>query len=471
MCIKQMVNGNVIFKNEAKEKLIEGVNLITDAISVTYGPKGLQCAIKSHCGVKLTKDGATVAQSVNSQDPYVSMGIELIREISKKTADEVGDGSSTVAILARAIIEKFKGVQDSIELYRELQNYTDKVISTLKEWSIPIESKEDICKVASLSANNDTKIGNIIAEAYYKVGKNGLVTFEQSDEAIDRIEYSKGFRVDSGYSSPYFINTSKGTCELENVLVYISDTKMDEVKEVIALAEEAMKQKKSLALIAPEFNSEIYIFLKSNLELLKSCTIISPNFRNYRQIMMDDIKDILGETSSCQKIICDSKTTTFIGYQSNTENINKKIDLIQNIIKDNVMNQFDIDFNKKRLANFTSGIATIYVGGYSRAELLSKMDLYEDAVNATKQALLDGVLPGGGAALLKVSKDYDNDFGEILQTPAKLLRTLDISYNEMLKRGILEPYNVTKATLVNAVSIAGQILSCNCAIVNEQLFE
>lgn len=461
---------NVKFAEEARKKIIEGVNLIVDAIQVSFGPNGYQVAIKDS-GVKITKDGATIATAVNHPDPYIQIGIDLIREISRKTAEDVGDGSSTVTILAREIIEQFKFCEDPINTFRVLQNYVDEVLTWLNSKKIEISSEDDLIKVATLSANNDQQIGKIIAEAFYKVGKNGMVTFEESEDISDHIEYTEGFRIDTGYSSPYFVNTPKGTCELENVYVHVSDTKMEEVKEVIALADKAMTMHKSLLLIAPDFESEIYIFLKANLDLLKSCTIIAPNFRNYRQTMMDDIRDVIGDSLTCQKVICDSKHTTFIGCDSNKTKIASKLEFLNKTIEEETVNPFDLEFAKKRRANFTSGIATIKVGGWTQTEIKSKMDLYEDAINSTHQALLGGILPGGGIALAEVTKQFVipeviSSFFNVLLKPSQILHTDSETWSSMLNKGIIEPFNTCKTTLENSVSIAGQILSCNCAIIN-----
>ena len=464
-----MTNVNVKFAEEAREKIIEGVNLIVDAIQVSFGPDGKQVAIQNPNGVKLTKDGATIAMAVNDPDPYVSMGIDLIRNVSKATADSVGDGSSTVTILAREIINQFKDCKNPIELSRKLQVHVKESLEYLESKKTEIKSQEDLFKVATLSANNDPTIGKIIAEAYYKVGKDGLVTFEESEEIADRVEYTSGFRIESGYSSPYFINTPKGECVLEDVFVYVSDTKMDEVKEVITLADKAMKMHKSLLLVAPGFDSEIYIFLKANLDLLKSGTVITPNYRNYRQIMTDDIKDILGESCICQKVISTSQYTTFIGCDSNKENIDKKVVELRATLEEKSVSPFDLDFAKKRLANFTSGIATIKVGGWSQTEISSKMDLYEDAINSTHQALIGGILPGGGKGLeamvapLPIGLDK---FNNVLETPSRLLNTKKETWESMMEKGIIEPFNTCKTTLENATSIACQILSCDCAIIS-----
>lgn len=467
---------NVKFVEDARNKIIDGVNLIVDAIQVSYGPQGHQVAIANPNGVKLTKDGATIALAVNDKDPYVQMGIELIRNVSKATADSVGDGSSTVAILAREIINRYRNCEeDPTALWQKLQSKTNRILARINEKKLEISSKEDLVKVATLSANNNAQIGQIIADAYEKVGRDGLVTFEESEEIADRVEYTNGFRIESGYASPYFINTPKGECILEDVFVYVSDAKMEEVKEVVALADKAMKMKKSLLLVAPGFDSEIYIFLKANLDLLKSCTVITPNYRNYRQVMTSDIRDIIGKECICQKVICTNKYTTFIGCDSDKEAIDKKVEELRATVAEKAVSPFDLEFAKKRLANFTSGIATIKVGGWSQTEIGSKMDLYEDAINSTHQALIGGVVPGGGKALSSMIELRPNDyafdcneygpFGEVLYTPTRLLQTETETWDDMIEKGIIEPFNTCKTTLENAVSIACQILSCDCAII------
>lgn len=466
-----MMYENVKFAKDAREKMIEGVNLIVDAIQVSYGPNGHQVAIKEGDRVKVTKDGATIATAVGHPDPYVQIGIDLIREISRKTAEDVGDGSSTVTILAREIIKQFQNCEDPITTFRDLQNYVSEILEWLNTKKTLINSKEDLLKVATLSANNDPQIGSIIAEAYSKVGKDGMVTFEESEEVMDKVEFTEGFRIESGYSSPYFINTAVGTCELEDVYVHISETPMNELAEVINLADEAMGLKKSLLLVAPGFESSIYIFLKANLDLLKSCTVITPNYRNYRQIMQDDIKDIIGDSKICKKVICNNKYTTFIGYDSNKDKVDEKVKLIQQIIEEEAVSPFDLEFAKKRLANFTSGIATIKVGGWTQTEISSKMDLYEDAINSTHQALMGGILPGGGKALEAITHNFVipqniQNFFNVLNKPSELLLTKSDTWESMMEKGIIEPFNTCKTTLENAVSIAGQILSCNCAIIN-----
>jgi chaperonin GroEL len=206
------------------------------------------------------------------------------------------------------------------------------------------------------------------------------VQFTESEEVNDRVEVSEGFRIDSGYASPYFVNTPKGECVLEDVLVHISDTKMEEVKEVTAIAEKALKMKKALLLIAPGFDSEITIFLSSNLNILKSCTVLSPNYRTYRTTLIEDVRALLGDSSMCKKVTISRDHTTFTGYDSNEELVNSKVENLREILKENSLSEIEMDFHKKRLANFTASIATIYVGGFSEVERGERYDRFEDAI-------------------------------------------------------------------------------------------
>lgn len=466
---------NVKFGSDCREKIIAGVNLCADAVAVTYGPAGKNALIKTAEGIKITKDGYHTAMMVNDPDPYISMGIEVIQNICKKTAKDIGDGSSTSAILARELINKYKDTTDPIQTSRKLQQYVSEVIEELRLNKKEAVGIDDLTKVATVSANNDIVIGKLVAETFDKVGKDGIVTFEESEDVKDRVDYSEGFRIDNGYSSPYFINTPKGNCELENVMVYISDTKMDEVNRVVELADNAVRSKKSLLLIAPEFDSEILVFLSQNLELLKSCTVISPNHRNFREIMLQDMRVLLGSTSCCKKVIITKNNTTFLGCNSDVDKVKERVQNIRELLLEGTLNEYDLSFHKKRLANFTSGIATIYVGGYSQVEMKERYDRVEDAVYATQAAMTDGVLPGGGKALAEVfdmrNMDIDfADFLDLLKAPQRILKTENKTSEDMYNSGVIEPFLVVKTVLENAVSTASLVLTADVAILNMSNF-
>ena len=337
---------NVKFGNECRSKLIEGVNLAANAVEVTYGPSGKNSIVSIGGQIKITKDGYNTVMMVNDPDPYIGMGIKLIQETCQKTAKDVGDGSSSSAIMVRELVNSFKDFPNSIQVSRELQNLSQKMIFLLQGNARPIANKEDLVKVASISANNDPIIGNVVAEAFNQVGKDGIVTIEESDGVKDKVEYSEGFRIDSGYYSPYFINTSKNTCELENVRVYISDIKMEELKEVVRIADQAVKDKKSLLLIAPEFDSEILVFLSSNLNLLKSCVVLSPNHGNFRNIMLQDMRLLLGDSMECRKVVITKDTTTFVGLSDIDSE--ERIQEIRSLIEEGDLPEMELNFHRKR---------------------------------------------------------------------------------------------------------------------------
>lgn len=458
---------NVLFGKECREKLIEGVNLTADAVEVTFGPNGKNSIIAMGSDVKITKDGYHTAMVVNDKDPYISMGIKLVQDTCKKTAKDAGDGSSTTAILMREIVNSYKDIENPIKVARNLKNWVNLTLDYIKRnLTKEVSTKEEIFNVATLSANNDPVIGELIAEAFNKVGKDGIVTFEESEDVKDRIDYSKGFRIDNGYSSPYFINSPKGICELENVRVYISDTKLDDTNVIANIADKAVRDKKALLLIAPEFDSEILVFLASNLNLLKSCTVISPAHRNYRNILVNDMRALLGETMECKNVIITKDTTTFMGCDSDQEAVNNIIKDVRTIIEGGELNDFDMNFHKKRLANFTAGIATIYVGGYSQIEVRERYDRIEDAVCATQAAMEEGIVTGGGITLLKTAEhlfemcdETQSKFLDILKTPNKLLGVTKVDET------IIEPFLVTKISLENAVSTASMILTADVAII------
>ena len=484
---------SVLFNENAKTPLIEGVNLIGNAVSTTFGPNGKNVIIKNRGGIHITKDGATVAQYVNHEDPIVTMGIDVIKQIAVKTAKDVGDGTTTSTILAQAIVNELKDNKDHpIQIQRDLEEDVKKVIEYLESIKKDINSYEDLIKVATLSANNDEILGKLIADAYQKVGKEGVVNFEESNDITDSIVYTDGMQLESGYYSPYFINSDNNTCTLENVYVAIINEKLTELKQITPYAEHAIKlgkdldRKMSMLVIAPKIESQIIKFLIMNQDILPSCGIITPNHSIYRDIILDDLKDILGTNMICDKIEASKDNTILIGCNSIKENINNKIEDIRKKLNSKSLSEFEVLFHKKRLANLNGGIATIMVGGYSRVEIIEKKDRVEDAISAVKAALDGGVLPGGGISLLRASSLNLKYLRPIITMPfnilclsTNILVTLENKdwygfnfktneYGDMYEMGIIDPFLVTKIALTNAVSAASLILTNGCSILNTE---
>lgn len=463
------MSANVIFGQECHEKMYKGVNEVVDAISVTYGPNAKNAIIQAGDDIRVTKDGYNTACMILDTDMYSEMGVRLIQDLCKRTAHDVGDGSSTVAILARAIIDKYKDNPNPIAVARQLKGYGEKAEKILKKLKKQVKTYKELQNIATISANNDKVLGKLIADTFERVGKNGIVTFQETEELEDSIDFTEGFRIENGYFSPYFINTAHDTCELENVYVYISNTKIEEVKRVAEIAANAMHEKKSLLLMAPDFDSEVLVFLKENLDKIKSCCVLNPNRRNYREIMLSDLRFYLGENSCCDKVIITNKTTIFTGERKYDEEKQRElVESIQAILSNPRITENDLIFHQKRLANFTAGVAMINIGGNSAVEIKEKYDRIEDAVKASQAALNEGYLIGGGAALkyLAMSEEFDADFTEVLLTPSNLLGTLETPDKELKKAGVLDPYLVTITVLKNAISTATMLLTADVAIVN-----
>lgn len=480
---------NVLFGDEAKEKLIEGVNIINDAVSSTFGPSGKNVFIKGVSKLHITKDGATVARYVSSTDPFIDMGIELVRNIATKTADDVGDGTTSSCILAAEIVNKLKDSKEHpITISRKLNEDVKTVIDYLDYHKKEITTLEDLIKVATVSTNNDPILGKLIAETYWNVTKNGIVTVEESNDTIDSVKYFSGIKVESGYMSPYFMNTEKNECILENVIVFISDLKVDDfTKELQTTCERAIKEKKSVLLIAPKIDSSVMMIMLNNSRqgTFKSCCVITPNHGVYREYTLKDLRISLGESMECKKVIITKDSTVFLDTIPNEELKRQEIENINKILSNKETLEFDINFNKKRLANYTGGGATIYVGGYSSVEILEKKDRIEDAICAVKAAFDGGILPGGGTALQKASMNLDlNYLKDIIIRPKQILvESAESVYSEhkefwvgddfknnktgdMYELGIIDPFLVTKVSLENAVNAASMILTTGVSIIN-----
>lgn len=486
-----MTMTNILFNEDAKNSLIEGVNLIGDAVKTTFGPNGKNVIIKGSSGLYITKDGATVARYVASDNPFIDSGVELIKGIATKTATDVGDGTTTATILAQALVNSLKDCKDNpITVARDLEKEVKLVIEYLEQNKRTIDNLEDLIKVATVSTNNDEELGKLVAETYHKVTKDGVVNVEDSQDINTHVVFSQGAKIESGYLSPFFINSPKGICELENTYVAIFRTPLNDVKEITPACEKAIRLKKSLLIIAPKIDSSIVRTLIINKDSgnLKSCCIPCPGHGIYRDNLLNDIENILGEEMFCEKVIISKDITTIIGGTSKEENILNTISNLKETIASKNLSEFEINFAKKRLANYIGGIATIKVGGYSPVEIQEKKDRLDDAIGSVKAAMENGILPGGGISLWRSAIRLDLKYLKpILIIPLNLLQGntfleedsnwLDVSNfweginfktqvkGNMYEMGIVDPFLVTKIALENAVSVASLILTNGCAIV------
>jgi len=454
-----MIMKKILMNDECREKLIAGVNLAADVVQVTYGPEGHTVI----CGDHITKDGMTAVSWIREDDPFVMMGVNLMKDIAKRTAEVAGDGTSTSVLLAREIINTC--TKEDIPMLKE---GLIKVIDELQR--LRTFDEEQVETVATIAANGDKHIAGLISEAFNKAGDDGVIAYTECDDVIDSVEFCDGFRIDNGYAHPGFATTEQGGCELNNVYVHISETKLSEVKDIIEIADMCMKKGKSLLLMAPDFDSEIYVFLQSNLSILPSCCVISPSFKKERSILVKDMRILFGEKCLCDKVISNNDHTIFI-CPRDTEAIASRIEEIREILQQ-PLKEHELEFHKQRLANFTSGIATINVGGYSQFEIKEKLDRIDDAVRAAECAVKDGVLAGGGSALLSVACSPGlagaySKLVNVITLPSRLLwkdKQMP-EYKHLYQQDIIEPYLVVKTALENAVNIAVTILTCDCAIL------
>ena len=396
--------------------------------------------------------------------------------------------TTTSVILAREIVTSLMNSSlHPIEILRKLEEELKIVVNYLEENKLEISTQEDLLKVATLSANNDPILGKLISDTYYRVGKDGSVTMDDSPDINNSVVFSDGLQLDNGFSSPYFMNTDKNTCELHNVLVGIFPEKLTEIKQVLEICDRAVNEKKELLLFAPNFDSTILRMLLLNKgSKLESCTVFSPGNGIFRDILMNDIKVMLGDTMTCDKVIITRDTTTLIGCKITNEIKQQKIESIKTLLLNKELGEFEVIFHKKRLANYIGGVATILVGGYSKVEVLEKKDRVEDAIAAVKAALDGGVLPGGGAALIHAANHLQLELlDKIITEPFSILeRSANIKniqigenfwdgydfkkyqYGNMYEMGIIDPFLVTKTALENAVTAASLILTNGCSIIN-----
>lgn len=482
-----MFMDNVSFE---KESMMRGVKLISDAVKTTYGPNGQNVLIQTLGGVHITKDGMTVATYVTSDDPEAQVAIDVIKELSQKTAKDVGDGTTTCVVLANALVEAYKnGTSNPIETQRTLQKQCKQVVEFLQTKRKDTNGIDDIRKVATIAANNDEQLGSLIAEAYDKVGKYGVVNIEESSQCEDYYEVHEGLQLDSGFASPFFINTQDNTCELTNVLVHITQGKISGNDDILPLAEKALQQGKTLLIIATDMETFLQeALLKNSREhVLESCFVKMPHHGVYKDMFIEDIKRLLGTTMCCDKVIVTRDTTTFIGCHSDIDNT-EYIKEIQHKLEAPELSEAETKIYSKRLANFLGGVCTIKVGGYSQTEIKEKKDRVEDAVCATRQALLTGTLPGGGVSLMRAADvlPLDEKFKQVLKTPITLLlensnlekvelsNTFDCGVNfktgevgNAYELGVIEPFSVTKTSLENAVNAATLILTSGCVLIKQ----
>jgi len=520
----------LLFNESARKALLSGVEKLSSAVKVTLGPKGRNVIIDKKFGAPtVTNDGVTIAKEIELEDPFENMGAQLVKEVATKTNDVAGDGTTTATVLAYSIVkEGLKSVAAGINpmgIKRGITKAVELAVKTIKGKAKDIDTKEEISQVASISANNDNEIGSLIADAMEKVGKDGVITVEESKSLDTSLEVVEGMQFDRGYLSPYFAtNREQLTADLENPYILLFDKKISTMKDLLPILEKVAQTGKALLLIAEDIDGEALATLVVNTirGTLKTCAIKAPAFGDRRKAMLEDIAILTGgevisedlglklenteleQLGRAKTIRVDKENTTIIEGAGNESDIRDRIGQIKVQIEDTT-SDYDKEKLQERLAKLAGGVAVINVGAATEVEMKEKKHRVEDALSATRAAVDEGIVSGGGLALIQAlpaleavdlsSMPEDEKVGfkivkRALEEPIRQIATnagLDgaiiadkakheaegIGYNaytmewvDMIKAGIIDPVKVTRSALQNASSIAGLLLTTECVITD-----
>lgn len=526
-----MSKKEVIFSQEARDSMMRGVDILANAVKSTLGPKGRHVVIQKEYGAPhITKDGVSVAKEINLENKFEDMGAQMVKEVAQRTVDAAGDGTTTATCLAHSIITQgVKAVADGanpMDVKRGIDKATAVVIEALKRESHPV-TDEDIVKIATISANSDEEMGRMVADAVKSVGKNGVITVEPHSGVDTIVDVVKGMQLDIGYLSPYFItNDEKGIVEFKNPFVLITDGNIDNLKQLQAVLEHSIKHSKEILIIADNIEQAAIAGLAFNKMrgAVKVCAIKPPAFGEYRKQLMEDIAALTGATiisedaginlenmtmdmlgSNIESIVVTKEKTSFVGSSVDKKVIEARAEMLQARIE-NTENEYEKERLKTRLSKLVGGVAVIKVGGSSELEVKEKKDRIDDAVAATKSAIEEGYVSGGGTALffagdsLKYVQDENTDrmigvnivrkateaplrtiaenAGENPDLIAKKYQEQQLKSNiqnpgfnaatgefeDMVNSGIIDPLKVVRVALQNAASVAGLMITTEAMI-------
>mmetsp|Transcript_18875 Transcript_18875/g.28695 ORF Transcript_18875/g.28695 Transcript_18875/m.28695 type:complete len:571 (+) Transcript_18875:93-1805(+) len=530
----RFMSKEIKFGVEGRAAMLKGVDLLADAVQVTLGPKGRNAIIAQPYGApKITKDGVTVAKSIDLEDKFEDMGAQLIKSVASKTNDVAGDGTTTATVLARAIYsEGCKAVaagMSPLDLRRGIQIAVNSVTNTLEKISRPITSKEEISQVGTISANADVEVGNLISDAMERVGKEGVITVQDGKTLENELEVVEGMKFDRGYISPYFITDAKTqVAEMENPYILLVEKKVSSLQQMVPILENIIKQQASLLIVAEDVESEALATLVVNKLRagIKVCAVKAPGFGDNRKATMQDIAILTGGTvisedtgmkleeaemhhlGQCKRVTVTKNDTVLLDGSGETAGITERCDLLRSSIE-TTKSDYEREKLQERLAKLSGGVAVIKVGGASEVEVNEKKDRVVDALNATRAAVEEGIVPGGGKALLyastlltevaeKEAKNMDQRIGvEIIQRALRApLHTIasnagaegavvcgeltkpgtpvetgynaqDDVYCNMFEAGIIDPTKVTRTGIVDAASVAGLLTTSEAMIVDK----
>src|SRR5213596_304125 len=518
----------VKFGQDAREKIFRGVNILADAVTVTLGPRGRNLVLdKSFGAPTVTKDGATVAKEVELEDKFENMGAQMVKEVASKTSDVAGDGTTTATVLARAIFtEGLKMVvagHDPMTLKRGVDKAVEAIVKELKALSKPTKEQKEIAQVGTISANNDSTIGEIIAEAMSKVGKEGVITVEEAKSLDTQLEVVEGMQFDRGYLSPYFVtDPDRMEAVLEDPYILIHEKKISVMKDLVPLLEQVARSGKPLLVIAEEIEGEALATLVVNKirGTLACCAVKAPGFGDRRKAMLEDIAILTGgrmiaeelglklenvtlkELGRCKRVIVNKDNTTIIDGAGKTAAIEGRIKQLRVQIEETT-SDYDREKLQERLAKLVGGVAVIRVGAATEIEMKEKKARVEDALHATRAAVEEGIVPGGGVALVraisaldKLTFDDDRRYGvniirRALEEPLRQIagnagvdgsivaakvkegsgafgfNAQTEEYEDLIKAGIIDPTKVVRTALQNAASVAGLLLTIEAMVAEK----
>ncbi|MFT4838560.1 MAG: chaperonin GroEL [Nonlabens sp.] len=519
---------NIKFDIEARDGIKRGVDALANAVKVTLGPKGRNVIIgKSFGAPVVTKDGVSVAKEIELSDELENMGAQMVKEVASRTNDLAGDGTTTATVLAQAIVkEGLKNVAagaNPMDLKRGIDKAVAAIVKDLEKQAKKVgDSSEMIKQVASISSNNDEVVGDLIAKAFGEVGKEGVITVEEAKGTETYVDVVEGMQFDRGYLSPYFVtNSEKMTTELENPYILLFDKKISTMKELMPILEPVAQTGKPLLIIAEDVDGEALATLVVNKlrGSLKIAAVKAPGFGDRRKAMLEDIAILTGGTviseergftlenatiemlGTCEKVDINKDNTTIVNGSGTAEDIKSRVGQIKSQIE-NTTSDYDKEKLQERLAKLAGGVAVLYVGAASEVEMKEKKDRVDDALNATRAAVEEGIVAGGGVALVRAkavlskvkanNADEETGIAIVARAVESPLRTIvenaggegsvvvskvlestgnygydakNDKYVDMLKEGIIDPKKVTRVALENAASVAGMILTTECALI------
>ncbi|XWN35659.1 MAG: chaperonin GroEL [Roseivirga sp.] len=519
----------ILFDSEAREKLKKGVDTMANAVKVTLGPKGRNVILDKKFGApSVTKDGVSVAKEIDLKDPVENMGAQLVKEVASKTADSAGDGTTTATLLAQSIfmngIKNVAAGANPMDVKRGIDKAITVAVEELKKNSKPISGSTEIEQVATISANNDSMIGKMIADAMDKVGKDGVITVEEAKGTETEVKVVEGMEFDRGYLSPYFVtNTEKMETELDSPYILIYDKKISAMKELLPVLEGVSQTGRPLLIIAEDVDGEALATLVVNKirGALKVAAVKAPGFGDRRKAMLEDMAILTGGTmiseergyklenatldylGTAEKVKIDKENTVIVNGSGQNEDIQARVNQLKAQIE-STTSDYDKEKLQERLAKLSGGVAILYIGAATEVEMKEKKDRVDDALHATRAAVQEGIVPGGGVALLRtidalesVQVDHEDQITGVAIVKASLeapLRTIvanaggegsivvqkvregsdDYGYNartdqyeNMYQAGVIDPTKVTRLALENAASIASLLLTTECVVAEE----